>query len=72
MLRRSGLIHEQGGKKTRECGSACLWNEVFHQVWVWLEVESFWTGELAAFRDRVESSKLRRKGSVKTMKRASF
>jgi hypothetical protein len=43
-----------------------LRKEPFDELRVWLgEVESFWTGELAAFRDHVEGSKIRRKGSGK-------
>ena len=43
-----------------------LRKEPFDELRVWLgEVESFWTGELAAFRDHVKGAKIRRKGSGK-------
>ena len=66
VLRRSGLIHEQGVEEDARVRIYHLRKEPFDQLRVWLgEVESFWTGELAAFRDHVESSKTRRKGSGK-------
>src|SRR5580658_2653353 len=64
VLRRSGLIHEQGVEEDARVRIYRLRKEPFDQLRVWLgEVESFWTGELAAFRDHVEGSKIRRKGS---------
>ena len=66
VLRRSGLIHEQGVEEDARVRIYRLRKEPFDELRVWLgEVESFWTGELAAFRDHVESSKIRRKGSGK-------
>lgn len=66
VLRRSGLIHEQGVEEDARVRIYRLRKEPFDELRVWLgEVESFWTGELAAFRDHVESSRSGRKGSVK-------
>lgn len=66
VLRRSGLIHEQGVEEDARVRIYRLRKEPFDELRVWLgEVESFWTGELAAFRDHVEGSKIRRKGSRK-------
>ena len=66
VLRRSGLIHEQGVEEDARVRIYRLRKEPFDELRVWLgEVESFWTGELAAFRDHVENSKIRRKGSGK-------
>ena len=66
VLRRSGLIHEHKLKEDARVRIYGLRKEPFDQLRVWLgEVESFWTGELAAFRDHVERSKIRRKGSAK-------
>ena len=66
VLRRSGLIHEQGVEEDARVRIYRLRKEPFDELRVWLaEVESFWTGELAAFRDHVEGSKIRRKGSGK-------
>jgi DNA-binding transcriptional ArsR family regulator len=66
VLRRSGLIHEQGVEEDARVRIYRLRKEPFDELRVWLEeVESFWTGELAAFRDHVERSKIRRKGSGK-------
>ena len=66
VLRRSGLIREQGVEEDARVRIYGLRKEPFDQLRVWLEeVESFWTGELAAFRDHVEASKVRRKGSEK-------
>ena len=66
VLRRSGLIHEQGVEEDARVRIYRLRKEPFDELRIWLgEVESFWTGELAAFRDHVESSKIRRKGSGK-------
>jgi DNA-binding transcriptional ArsR family regulator len=62
VLRRSGLIHEQGIDEDARVRVYQLRKEPFDQLREWLgEVESFWTGELAAFRDHVEGSKIRRK-----------
>jgi DNA-binding transcriptional ArsR family regulator len=66
VLRRSGLIHEQGVEEDARVRIYRLRREPFDQLRGWLgEVESFWAGELAAFRDHVERSKIRRKGSAK-------
>jgi DNA-binding transcriptional ArsR family regulator len=66
VLRRSGLIGEQGVEEDARVRIYRLRKEPFDELRVWLgEVESFWTGELAAFRDHVEGSKNRRKGSEK-------
>ena len=61
VLRRSGLIHEQGVEEDARVRIYRLRKEPFDQLRVWLgEVESFWVGELTAFRDHVERSKVRR------------
>ena len=66
VLRRSGLIHEEGLEEDARVRIYRLRKEPFDQLRVWLgEVESFWAGELAAFRDHVEGSKSRRRGSAK-------
>lgn len=66
VLRRSGLIHEQGIEEDARVRIYRLRKEPFDQLRGWLgEVESFWTGELAAFRDHVERSKIGRRGSAK-------
>jgi len=62
VLRRSGLIHEQGVEEDARVRIYQLRKEPFDQLRSWLgEVESFWVGELAAFREHVERSKTRRK-----------
>lgn len=66
VLRRSGLIHEQGVEEDARVRIYRLRKEPFDQLRGWLgEVESFWVGELSAFRDHVERSKMRRKGAAK-------
>jgi DNA-binding transcriptional ArsR family regulator len=66
VLRRSGLIHEQGVEEDARVRIYRLRKKPFDQLRAWLgEVESFWTGELAAFRDHVERSTIRRRGSAK-------
>jgi DNA-binding transcriptional ArsR family regulator len=66
VLRRSGLIDEQGVEEDARVRIYRLRKEPFDQLREWLgEVESFWTGELAAFRDHVEHSKGRRRGPGK-------
>lgn len=66
VLRRSGLIHEQGVEEDARVRIYRLRKEPFDELRVWLEeVESFWTSKLAAFRDHVEGSKIRRKGPGK-------
>ncbi len=66
VLRRSGLVHEQGVEEDARVRIYRLRKKPFDQLRGWLgEVESFWVGELAAFRDHVERSKIRRKGSAK-------
>jgi DNA-binding transcriptional ArsR family regulator len=60
VLRRSGLILEQGLEEDARVRIYRLRKEPFDQLRGWLgEVESFWAGELAAFRDHVERSKRR-------------
>ena len=62
VLRRSGLVQEQGVEEDARVRIYRLLKDPFDELRGWLEeVESFWTGELAAFRDHVESSKIRRK-----------
>ena len=66
VLRRSGLIDEQGVEADARVRIYRLRKEPFDQLRGWLgEVESFWTGELAAFREHVERSKSRRGGPAK-------
>jgi DNA-binding transcriptional ArsR family regulator len=66
VLRRSGLIHEQGVEEDARVRIYRLRKEPFDELRVWLgEVESFWIGELSGFRDHVEGAKARRKGSGK-------
>ena len=66
VLRRSGLIREQGVDEDARVRIYRLRKEPFDQLRGWLgEVESFWAGELAAFRDHVERSKIRRRSSAK-------
>ena len=66
VLRRSGLIYEQGVKEDARVRIYRLRREPFDELREWLsEVEAFWTGELTAFRDHVERSKIRRKRSGK-------
>jgi len=58
VLRRSGLIDEQGVEEDARVRIYRLRKEPFDQLRGWLEdVESFWVGELTAFRDHVERSK---------------
>jgi len=66
VLRRSGLIYEQGVEEDARVRVYRLRREPFDQLRDWLgEVESFWVAELSAFRDHVEHSKGRRKGPGK-------
>lgn len=66
VLRRSGLIREQGLEQDARVRIYHLRKKPFDELRGWLEeVESFWAGELAAFRGHVERSKVRRKGSPK-------
>lgn len=61
VLRRSGLIHEQGIEDDARVRIYQLRKEPFDQLRGWLgEVESFWVGELAAFRDHVERRSAKR------------
>ena len=65
VLRRGGLIYEQGLEEDARVRIYHLRRQPFDQLRAWLgEVESFWTGELAAFRDHVERSNRRRRSSV--------
>ena len=66
VLRRSGLIHQQGLEQDARVRIYHLQRKPFQELRGWLEeVESFWAGELAAFRDHVEASKVRGKGAPK-------
>jgi DNA-binding transcriptional ArsR family regulator len=66
VLRRSGLISEQGVEEDARIRIYRLRKEPFDQLRIWLhEVESFWAGELAAFSDHVDSRKGRRKLGAK-------
>jgi DNA-binding transcriptional ArsR family regulator len=57
VLRRSGLIREQGLEEDARVRIYELRKKPFNQLRAWLEeVESFWAGELASFRDHVERS----------------
>src|SRR5579862_5015529 len=61
VLRRSGLIDEQGIEDDARVRIYQLRKEPFDQLRGWLgEVESFWVGELAAFRDHVERRSAKR------------
>ena len=56
-LRRSGLIREHGIVEDARVRIYSLRKKPFDELRGWLEeVESFWAGELAAFRDHVERS----------------
>ena len=58
VLRRGGLIGERGVADDARVRIYSLHRKPFDQLRAWLdEVESFWTGELAAVRDHVESRK---------------
>ncbi len=60
VLRRSGLIKGEGVEDDARVRVYRLRKEPFDQLCKWLEeVESFWVGELGAFRDHVERSKRR-------------
>jgi DNA-binding transcriptional ArsR family regulator len=66
VLRRSGLIHQKGLEQDARVRIYHLQKKPFDQLRGWLEeVETFWAGELAAFSDHVERSKVRGKGSPK-------
>jgi DNA-binding transcriptional ArsR family regulator len=66
VLRRSGLIHQQGLEQDARVRIYHLRKKPFDELRGWLEeVESFWAGELDAFSDHVERSKARGKGSPK-------
>ena len=66
VLRQSGLIHQQGLEQDARVRIYHLQKKPFDQLRGWLEeVETFWAGELAAFSDHVERSKVRGKGSPK-------
>jgi DNA-binding transcriptional ArsR family regulator len=66
VLRRSGLIHQQGLEQDARVRIYHLQKKPFDELRGWLEeVETFWAGELAAFSDHVEASKARGKGSPK-------
>jgi DNA-binding transcriptional ArsR family regulator len=60
VLRRSGLIREEGLEEDARVRIYQLRKEPFDQLRGWLgEVESFWIGELSAFRDHVERTRKR-------------
>lgn len=60
VLRRTGLIHEEGVEEDARVRIYSLQKKPFDQLRGWLEeVESFWVGELSAFRDHVERAKKR-------------
>ena len=60
VLRRSGLIREEGVEEDARVRIYQLRKEPFDQLRGWLgEVESFWIGELSAFRDHVERTRKR-------------
>jgi len=62
VLRRCGLIREQGVEEDARVRIYQLRKEPFDQLRAWLgEVESFWVGELTAFRDHVERARAERK-----------
>ena len=66
VLRRSGLIHQRGLEQDARVRIYHLQKKPFDELRGWLEeVETFWAGELAAFSDHVERSKVRGKGSPK-------
>lgn len=70
MLRRSGLIHIDPAREEIEEDARVrvykLRKEPFDEMQKWLgEVESYWVGELAAFRDHVEASKKHRGSLLK-------
>ena len=61
VLRRSGLIREEGVEEDARVRIYQLRKEPFDQLRGWLEeVESFWAGQLDSFREHVERSKGRR------------
>ena len=61
VLRRSGLIREKGVEEDARVRIYQLRKEPFDQLRGWLEeVESFWTGQLDAFREHVERTKGKR------------
>jgi DNA-binding transcriptional ArsR family regulator len=64
VLRRSGLIHEQGVAEDARVRIYRLKREPFDQLQCWLrEVELFWADELAAFRDHVDRTKNQRRNT---------
>jgi DNA-binding transcriptional ArsR family regulator len=66
VLRRSGLIAEKGLEEDARVRIYHLQKKPFDELRGWLnEVESFWTSQLAAFRDHVERSKHGRRGQKK-------
>lgn len=61
VLRRSGLIREEGVEEDARVRIYQLRKEPFDQLRGWLdEVESFWAGQLDSFREHVARSKGRR------------
>lgn len=58
VLRKSGLIREEGIEEDARVRIYQLRREPFHELRGWLdEVESFWVTELSAFRDHVKTRK---------------
>jgi DNA-binding transcriptional ArsR family regulator len=61
VLRRSGLIQEEGLEEDARVRIYQLRKEPFDQLRGWLEeVESFWAGQLGSFQEHVARSKGRR------------
>ncbi len=55
ILRRNGLIEEQGIEEDARVRIYRLRREPFDELRQWLDqVESYWVGQLSAFRDHVE------------------
>jgi DNA-binding transcriptional ArsR family regulator len=62
VLRRSGLIAEEGIDDDARVRIYHLRREPFAELRTWLDqVESFWVGQLSAFRDHVEGKKAPRR-----------
>jgi DNA-binding transcriptional ArsR family regulator len=62
VLRRSGLIEDGGVEHDARVSLYRLKPDRFRSLKTWLdEVESFWTAELAAFKDHAERTRPRRR-----------
>lgn len=58
VLRRSGLVEEEGVEEDARVRIYHLRRKPFEELRGWLDdVESFWVGQLSAFRDHVEGSR---------------